>query len=101
MGSPWTVISSSVNSSGGCGTDIEASVLIARHSRCVYHANCGRSTFLLFSTGRQGPVSAAKVTCPQCDAPLKSSLELVPGKRIKCPRCGAAFTPRTDGSESN
>jgi hypothetical protein len=33
----------------------------------------------------------AKLTCPACQAVLKPSKPLNPGKKVKCPRCGAGF----------
>ncbi|HMC67040.1 MAG TPA: TlpA disulfide reductase family protein [Gemmataceae bacterium] len=37
-------------------------------------------------------MSAVKLICPDCQAVLRSTQELPPGKRIKCSACAAVFT---------
>jgi hypothetical protein len=37
-----------------------------------------------------------KTTCPDCGATLKSSNPMPPGKKVKCPKCGKAFTVAED-----
>ena len=32
-----------------------------------------------------------KITCPECEAVLKSNVDLPEGKQIKCPKCGSTF----------
>ena len=38
-----------------------------------------------------------KIACPACDAVLKSSNPMPPGKKVKCPKCGEGFTVPADG----
>jgi hypothetical protein len=40
-----------------------------------------------------------KIACPACDAVLKSSNPMPPGKKVKCPKCGEGFTVPADGDD--
>jgi hypothetical protein len=45
-------------------------------------------------------MSVNKYTCPECNTTLKLKNPVVPGKRIKCPRCGNSFpVPEDEASE--
>src|SRR5262249_22161320 len=45
------------------------------------------ASFLLRPAG----MPAMNVTCPECNAVLRSSKPVQPGKAIKCPKCGETF----------
>ena len=41
---------------------------------------------------------APPLVCPECDAKVRPAENVGPGRRLKCPRCGAVFTvPGTNG----
>lgn len=43
---------------------------------------------------------SAKLTCPQCQAPIKLKQPAESGKKLRCPKCGASFNaPRDDAGD--
>jgi predicted Zn finger-like uncharacterized protein len=40
-----------------------------------------------------------RVTCPKCQTVLRPTKPLLPGKAVKCPKCGASFTAPMDNEE--
>ena len=37
-------------------------------------------------------MAGSRLTCPSCDATLKTAAPLPDGKKIKCPKCATLFT---------
>lgn len=42
-------------------------------------------------------MSAIRLTCPECDATVRLSRDVSPGKKVRCPKCDAVFSPDNSG----